>query len=423
MRQITILTLLFLLALPLFAQEGERMPQFFYTNHQVSGNRFVGGTGTFPDVVTYDAEFSVEGSSAQTPVWLVGKSDENPSWYVVSANNAPGVLSLNDEGLRFDLLTTLAFADKPPVLDADGRWLPTIGNDESRFTHPVPLEDSWLYISHTGDLVLSRDFTEVTRLELDIQPDARIVLSDDGRIAVYAEASNRRYVHGIMGDDLEGSVLVVLRVVDDAFEIVAQVNLEGDAVYEGLSPMWADVDEDGTQDLITTVSDSRVGSRIRAYLFTDDGIHEVDGQSIGQANRWQHQLAWGAFGANGEMQLVDVLTPHIGGVVRFYQFTGDSLEIVATQSDYTSHVIGSRNLDMAVAGDFNGDGQPEIVLPSQGRTSIAGIQNTADGARVMWELPLGSRLSANLAALRLEDGRLALAVGTEDGRLHVWVSQ
>lgn len=422
-REIAFFLFVVMLTIPLFAQESELMPQFFYTNHQPTGNRFIEGSGTFPDIVTYDAEFSVEGSSAQTPVWLVGKSGENPSWYVVSANNAPGVLSLTNESLRFDMLTTLALADKPPVLNADGRWLPTIGNDESRFTHPVPLEDSWLYISHTGDLVLSRDFTEVTRLALNIQPDARIVLSDDGRIAVYAEASNQRYVHGIMGDDLEGLRLIVLRVVDSAFEIVAQVNLEGDAVYEGLSPMWADVDEDGMQDLITTVSDSRVGSRIRVYLFNYDGIREVDGQAIGQSNRWQHQLAWGAFGADGEMQLVDVLTPHIGGVVRFYQFTGDALEIVATQRDYTSHVIGSRNLDMAVAGDFNGDGQPEIVLPSQGRTSIAGIQNTADGAKVVWELPLGSRLSTNLAALQLEDGRLALAVGTEDGRLHVWVSQ
>lgn len=414
---------LFLFVIPLLAQETNDMPQFFYTYYQATGNRVIDGMGSFPDVETYDAEFGVEGMAAQVPVWLVGKGGANPSWYVMSANNQSGVLSLHADTVQFDLLTTLVFSTRPPVIDANGRWIATIANDETLFSHPVPVKDSWLYISNNGDLVLNRDGTELDRLALNVLPDARIVISDDGRIAVYAGATNQRYVHGIMGDDLEGSKLMVLRVKDDVFEMVAQIDLEGDAVYEGLSPIWADVDGDGMQDLITTVSDGQVGSRIRVYLINDDGIREVNGQAIGQAHRWQHQLAWAAFGANGEMQLVDDLTPHIGGVVRFYQFTGDSLEIVATQSGYASHMLGSRNLDMAVAGDFNGDGQPEIVLPSQDHTRIAAIQNTANGARVIWELPLDGQLSSNLAAVQLEDGRLALAAGTDNGHLHVWVSR
>jgi hypothetical protein len=419
MKQITFFTLFFLISIPLFAQENEETPQFFYTYQQATGNKFIEGRGTFPNVTIYDAAFS----PAQTPVWIVGASGEIPSWWVVSANNTAAVLSLIDDGLRFDMLTDVAFADKPPILSADARPLAIIANDESRLSHPVPLGQNFLYIADNGDLVLSRENAELDRLALKIQADAKIVVSDDGRIAVYADASNQRYVHGIMGDDLEGSALVVLRVNNDAFETVARVDLSGDAIYEGLSPLWADVDEDGTQDLVTTVSDSQVGSRIRVYLFTDEGIREVNGQAIGQPSRWQHQLTWGAFGPNGEMELVEVLTPHIGGVVRFYQFIGDTLQVVATQGGYTSHVIGSRNLDMAVAGDFNGDGQPEIVMPSQNLTSIAGIQHSADGARVVWELPLDGQLSSNLAAIRLADGRLALALGTEDGRLRVWVSQ
>jgi hypothetical protein len=419
MKQITFFTLFFLISIPLFAQENEETPQFFYTYQQATGNKFIEGRGTFPNVTIYDAAFS----PAQTPVWIVGASGEIPSWWVVSANNTAAVLSLIDDGLRFDMLTDVAFADKPPILSADARPLAIIANDESRLSHPVPLGQNFLYIADNGDLVLSRENAELDRLALKIQADAKIVVSDDGRIAVYADASNQRYVHGIMGDDLEGSALVVLRVNNDAFETVARVDLSGDAIYEGLSPLWADVDEDGTQDLVTTVSDSQVGSRIRVYLFTDEGIREVNGQAIGQPSRWQHQLTWGAFGPNGEMELVEVLTPHIGGVVRFYQFIGDTLQVVATQGGYTSHVIGSRNLDMAVAGDFNGDGQPEIVMPSQNLTSIAGIQHSAEGARVVWELPLDGRLSSNLAAIRLADGRLALALGIEDGRLRVWVSQ
>ncbi|MEL7432903.1 MAG: hypothetical protein AAFN11_03050 [Chloroflexota bacterium] len=116
-----------------------------------------------------------------------------------------------------------------------------------------------------------------------------------------------------------------------------------------------------------------------------------------------------------------MLTPHIGGVVRFYQYQGDRLEIVAELSGYTSHVIGSRNLDMAVAGDFNGDGIPEIVLPSQDRMTIAGIQRTETGATVVWQLPLNAPVVTNLAAYETETG-LALATGLQSGVVRVWES-
>ncbi|MGB1288052.1 MAG: hypothetical protein ACPG7F_16055, partial [Aggregatilineales bacterium] len=176
-------------------------------------------------------------------------------------------------------------------------------------------------------------------------------------------------------------------------------------------------------DLITTISNGRVGAYIQAYLFTADGLREVNGPAIGQGFRWRHQLAWGAFGANGEMALVDDLTPHIGGSVEFYTFNGDALDIQSSLRGYTSHIIGSRNLDMAVAGDFNGDGQPEIVMTTQDRRTIAGIQWNAVGAEEIWRLPLDGVIASNFSALPLSDGRLALAVGTEDGRLRVWLPQ
>jgi len=39
------------------------------------------------------------------------------------------------------------------------------------------------------------------------------------------------------------------------------------------------------------------------------------------------------------------------------------LRTVAQVPDYTSHVIRRRNLDMAVAGEFEGDGQVDTTLP------------------------------------------------------------
>lgn len=404
-KRIILLIMSLLLTMPLIAQDDTMLEQeYFYTYHQATGNRFIAGTGTFPDVNAQDIEVGA------VPLWILGIGD---SWHVMT-----------DDGqivtIEGDTITrTIQTVPFPLALGSNGNLL-SRANLASTLSHAVSVADDYFVdVLNSGELLLYSSGAELDRLSLNIQPDARIVVSDDGRIAVYANATNQRYVHGIMGDDLEGASLVILQIVADKLEIIEQIDLEGDAIYEGLSPMWADVNEDGLQDLITTVSDSQVGSRIRVYLFTENGTLTVEGQAIGQQHRWQHQLAWGAFGANGEMQLVDVLTPHIGGVTRFYEFDGTGLSVVSQTGGYTSHSIHSRNLDMAVAGDFDGDGQLEIVLPSQDRTRIAGITNTENGAQVVWELPLGGTLASNLAAVNTSNG-LALAAGRADGVVRIW---
>ena len=89
------------------------------------------------------------------------------------------------------------------------------------------------------------------------------------------------------------------------------------------------------------------------------------------------------------MELVDVLTPHLGGTVEFYQWQGNQLNIVARQSGYTAHVIGSRNLDMAVAADLDSDGQTELLLPNQQRSELGAIRHTAHllYGRLLWTAP------------------------------------
>jgi len=74
------------------------------------------------------------------------------------------------------------------------------------------------------------------------------------------------------------------------------------------------------------------------------------------------------FGPNGELELAEVLTPRIGGIAGFSRMDGDPLNLVAQQDGVTSHYVFSRNLDMGLAGDLDGDGQLELVV----LTSLSG---------------------------------------------------
>ena len=60
------------------------------------------------------------------------------------------------------------------------------------------------------------------------------------------------------------------------------------------------------------------------------------------------------------------------------------------------------------------------VVPSQSRDHLGGIQRTENGAEIAWMLALNGRLTTNIFALPLQNGQLALGVGTDDNSLQLW---
>ena len=115
-------------------------------------------------------------------------------------------------------------------------------------------------------------------------------------------------------------------------------------------------------------------------------------------------------------------TPHIGGIVQFYGLAGSRLEVVASRSGYSSHRIGSQNLDMAAAGDFNGDGKIEILVPDQSFTHLALLQRTLTGISELHTIPLAGTLRSNLGLVTTGDARIHVAVGMSQATLRVWIS-
>jgi hypothetical protein len=191
--------------------------------------------------------------------------------------------------------------------------------------------------------------------------------------------------------------------------IMQTITIDEPHVIEGIAPLWVDLDGDGRREIIVTQSAFGEGAQIIVYA--EDGTVLGHGPAIGQSYRWRHQLAVAPFAVDGGLELAAVLTPHIGGVVEFYRWQAGALTIVAQQGGYTSHVLGSRNLDMAVAGDFDGDSQPEVLLPDQVRRQLGGVHRTAEGAAVPYTVPIGGQLVTNVAAVTLADGRIAVGVG------------
>ena len=307
-------------------------------------------------------------------------------------------------------------SDAPPhlqIIDGNPMLLQS-PNDDSGVTHPIMLPDGKLaFISENGFTVGEQTLTDIEPL-----PDARLLQDENGRILLLTDPTDR-YAHGVLGDSIEAASITLLETTPN-LEVSSIIPIPEPRVIEGIAPIWVDWNNDGTREIIVTLADRDLGAQI--VLYDEQGNQLAKGPAIGQGSRWRHQLAVAPFGPNGELELVDVLTPHIGGVVEFYQWQGERLEIVAQVRGYTSHVIGSRNLDLAVAADWDGNGRYQLLLPNQRRTELGAIQRTPDGAEVAWTLPIDGEMVTNLMGVTLEDGSLAAGLGRADGTLRIWHS-
>jgi hypothetical protein len=199
---------------------------------------------------------------------------------------------------------------------------------------------------------------------------------------------------------------------------VSRVEVGQTEVIEGLAPIVADLDGDGTAEMIVTVSDMYEGARLVTYAL--DGERMAASEPIGQGFRWLHQIGAGPTGPGGEVEIISVRTPHIGGVVEAHQLRDGQLRQVASESGYSSHALGSANLDMAFLADTDGDGRLEVVVPNQAMTVLAVLARVDGGFDEVEALELEGRLVTNVAGVADAAGNLSLAAGTADGRLRIF---
>lgn len=398
------------------------LDRYFYTYHNPSGNHFVRGRGTFPDVAVVDAPLR------GLPVWAVGYAMETAVWHVVLAGGGLQVIEVALDGQARTLAYEAGWFEhsQPPIVGVsmiEGTYVLRSDDTVSPLSHPIPVNDfEALYINRAGDLALGREEGLADSLPVNAPLDARPVMNSIGQVALYANATDQRYAHGSLGDRLEAATLLVLETRDSQLRIRARIDLPGEDVYAGIAPFWADIDGDGVEDLVTTVANGSLGARIRAYIWDGGGIRQaIDGPAIGRGNRWRHQLTAAPFAPDGAIEIVNIRCPHLAPAMEFFRLGDGALELAATLPGLTSHSFGSRNLDQTAAGDFTGDGLAEVLAMDLAGAAVVAAQRNDSGASEIWRLPAGGAIVSNFAPVELLDGGLALAVGTEDKRLRVWL--
>ena len=248
-------------------------------------------------------------------------------------------------------------------------------------------------IVSNGDLQIKMR-TQTTILEINALPDAQIIQDERQRLLILSDPDDQ-YPHGILGDDLEARSVTIVQLSDQPY-VLSQFSVPTDWVIESILPIWSDWDGDGDREILLTLSNSTSGAKL--VLYDEDGNALAESDPIGIGYRWRHALDIAPFGEKSQMLLADVETPHIGGIVHFYSWDKENkvLKIETSLPGYSTHDIGSRDMQMYILATDEENEQTLLILPSQSKTELAALRLVSGVIHEEWRLSLGGRLSGNL---------------------------
>ena len=177
-----------------------------------------------------------------------------------------------------------------------------------------------------------------------------------------------RYDHGVLGDAIEwgalrlslkGGAVVVLRLPETR-------------VFEDVEARLADLDGDGSSEVVVVETDQELGASLAVY---DAKGRKAATDFIGQTHRWLAPAGIADFNSDGLLDIAYVDRPHLLRELVFVQMTGDRLVEFARVPGLTNHRIGDRSITAALRQCP----KAEVVLPN------------ADWTRLMAANPLGAR--------------------------------
>lgn len=246
-------------------------------------------------------------------------------------------------------------------------------------------------------------------------PDGHVAKASKGNIgAAWYSAPTTRYRHGVIGDAIEAGRLNI----KDSAGTVHFLDLPESEVFEDRTPRLADLDGDGLTEVITIRSSNRGGGSVTLYGVKDGGLREIASTGfIGRANRWLNIAEIEDYLSTGSLQIAYVETPHIGGTLRVFEFTGGTLREVLSARGFSNHAIGSRNLGLSATADMNGDGIADLLLPTNSRRELKALSLSSGTVREITSTKLPAELATDIHVESSARGT-AFLFGLDNGRFY-----
>lgn len=231
--------------------------------------------------------------------------------------------------------------------------------------------------------------------------------------AWYAEPT-RRYRHGILGDAIEAAALKVRT----RFGQTVTLRLPRDQVFEDLTPRLADLDGNGTIEVITIRSSLTRGAALTIYGLNGPLlVQKKSTPFIGRANRWLNIAAIADLTSGSNLEIAVVVKPHIEGTLQVIEYPRGVAVPLGFAEKLSNHQIGSPEQRLSATTDYNNDGKLDLVLPSLDRKTLYVIGQKDGQMAILAKATLPSAIDKAIAVSG-EGSQAHFTVGLEDGTVH-----
>jgi hypothetical protein len=238
-------------------------------------------------------------------------------------------------------------------------------------------------------------------------PHSRLAQGTRDIAAAWLAGATDRYAHGVLGDDLEASRLMVETREGNSLRL----DLPQHRVFEDLEPRLVDLDGDGRDEILVVESDASLGAALAVYGRIDGRLAlRAMSPFIGRAHRWLNPVGAGDFDGDGKLDLALVATPHIGGILRLYRFEPPALTLFAETGDVSTHRMGRTELGLGQVAPASP--RARLLLPDPAQRALRLLEWEPAGMREIARGALPARLDSSLIPagrdrwrFRLEDGR------------------
>lgn len=245
-------------------------------------------------------------------------------------------------------------------------------------------------------------------------PDGRVATGTGDISAAWYSEPTTRYRHAVLGDGVEAGALKIKNSRGETFTF----RLPSTEVFEDITPRLADLDGNGTTEVIAILSSKNKGASIAVFGLTGNAFNKIaQTPYIGRSNRWLNIAEISNFSGNRRPDIAAVITPHLAGILQFYRLQNGKLVKISQDSGYSNHFIGSNELRLSTVIDVNSNGIPDLVLPSLSRRGLLMVGTQKGKFTKLASIALPARIDRAIGS-RVVDNKPEIVVGLDNGKIY-----